>query len=66
MAQESKLVRVKEKWIAGVCGGIADFFGLKRDGFRLLWLILTIFTAGFPGVFCYFLLWFLMPKEGER
>lgn len=59
---DKRLVRVQDGWIAGVCGGLADFFGFNRDVTRIVWLLLTIFTAGFPGVLLYIALWVLMPK----
>jgi len=63
MAEEKKLVRCKDEWIAGVCGGLADYFGFQRDAFRIIWLLLPLFTAGFPGLICYIILWILMPKS---
>jgi len=61
--EEKKLKRCKEVWIAGVCGGLADYFGFERDATRIIWLLLTLFTAGFPGLLIYLVLWFLMPKD---
>lgn len=52
-------------WIAGVCAGIADYFGFDKDATRIAWLLLTLFTAAFPGFILYVALWMLMPKEGN-
>ncbi len=65
MDNEKKLLRSRDKWIAGVCGGLANFFGFNRDTVRIVWLVLTLFSAGIPGVFGYLILWALMPKEEE-
>ena len=59
-----RLVRVTDNvWIAGVC---ADYFGFDRDATRIVWLLLTLFTAGFPGLILYIALWLLMPVSDGR
>lgn len=53
------LVRpVEGRMIAGVCAGIADFYGLSRTGVRLAWLLLS----GGSFAFCV-VLWMLIPSE---
>ena len=49
-----------DKWVAGVCGGLAEYFGWDANVVRLAYLLLTIFTA-FSGVLVYIVLWILMP-----
>lgn len=54
------LVRPTEgKWLAGVCAGLADRFGMPRGLVRILFVI-----AGFVGAgeIAYIVLWILMPK----
>ena len=59
---EKKLLRSsRDKWIAGICGGIAEYFGWNPDVLRLVWVILTVSTA-FCGVIIYLVLWLIMPK----
>ncbi|MGH9456715.1 MAG: PspC domain-containing protein [Thermoanaerobaculia bacterium] len=50
--------------IAGVCGGIAEWLGWSPTVTRVLYVLVSILSAGFPGVIVYILLWILMP-EGE-
>lgn len=50
------------KWVAGVCGGLADYFGWDANVVRLLYLVITLFTA-FSGVLVYLILWLIMPTE---
>lgn len=57
-----KLTRSNEKWIAGVCGGIANYFGWDPAIVRLVWLLLTLCTVGFPGITAYIILWICMPQ----
>lgn len=56
----SRLVRPRRgKWIAGVCAGIADRFGISRGLVRLLFVIFGLVGAG---EIAYIALWILMPK----
>ena len=49
--------------IAGVCGGLAKHFDLASSKLRVVWVLGTLFSAAFPGIFLYLALWYLMPKE---
>lgn len=59
----AELKRTKDRVIAGVCGGLAKWLGWDTTPTRLLYVLLTIFTA-FAGVLVYFILWIVMPEEG--
>ena len=48
--------------IAGVCGGLAEFFGLSSFWFRLLFIILAL-PGGLPGIVPYLILWLIVPLE---
>lgn len=48
--------------IAGVCGGIAEWLGWNPTLVRILYVIVSIASAGFPGILAYVLLWIFMPK----
>ncbi len=48
--------------IAGVCGGLGEFFGISPFWFRLAFLIALI-PGGVPGIGAYLLLWLIIPKE---
>jgi phage shock protein C len=51
-----------DRVVAGVCGGLADFFGISAFWFRLAFLIALI-PGGIPGLLPYILLWLVIPKE---
>jgi len=51
-----------DRVIAGVCGGLAEFFGVSAFWFRLAFLIALI-PGGVPGLLPYILLWIIIPKE---
>ena len=61
MANDSKLRR-QDGMVAGVCGGLGDFFGLRPVWFRLLFLFLML-PGGLPGFLPYVLLWIIVPKK---
>lgn len=53
------------RWIAGICGGLGEFFGLSSFWFRLLFIILLL-PGGLPGLLPYLLLWIIVPLEPRR
>lgn len=53
----------RERMIAGVCGGIAEYFSIDANLVRLIFAVLTVF--GFAGAFIYAVGWLLLPEEGE-
>jgi phage shock protein C len=48
------------RMLAGVCGGLGDFFGISPAWFRLAFLIALI-PGGVPGIGLYILLWLIIP-----
>ena len=63
MATGKKLLRSSDRWIAGVCGGIADYFDWDPAMVRIIYLLLSLFSAGFPGLLIYIVLWIIMPMS---
>lgn len=61
----ARLKRSNDRMIAGVCGGLAEWFGWKADRVRVAYVILSILSVAFPGILVYLLLWILMPEAGE-
>lgn len=48
--------------IAGVCGGLGQFFGLSPFWFRLAFIIALI-PGGVPGLLLYFIMWIVVPSD---
>ena len=65
MAQK-KLTRSTNKMLAGVCGGIAEFFEVDPTLIRVAYAALSIFTTGFPGLLLYLILMLIMPAAGSN
>lgn len=56
-----RLTRSSDRMLAGVCGGIANYFDLDPTLVRIGYVVLSIFSAGFPGLLVYGILWLIMP-----
>jgi len=55
-----------DKKIAGVCGGIAEYFSVDATPVRLLWVILSILCgAGIGGVIAYLVAWLIIPRPQD-
>ena len=55
------LKKSHNKMIAGVCGGLAEWFGWDPTLIRLLYVLISIFSVAFPGIIVYIILWVVMP-----
>ncbi|GAB4308296.1 MAG: PspC domain-containing protein [Candidatus Bipolaricaulota bacterium] len=53
----------KDLLLGGVCGGIAEYLGVDPTLVRVVFVVLAV--ASGIGVLIYFLLWLLIPQEGE-
>ncbi len=51
----------REKMIAGVCGGLAEYLDMDPTVVRVLYVLVSILSAAFPGIIAYIILMFLMP-----
>ena len=49
--------------IAGVCGGLAKWLGWDPTAVRILYVLVSIFSAAFPGILVYIILAIVMPAE---
>ena len=55
-----------DRKIAGVCGGIAEYFGVDATPIRLLWVIFSILCgAVIGGVIAYLLAWLIIPRPPD-
>ena len=61
----NKLYRSRDnRWIAGVCGGLADFFGLSPKVVRIICALLIMVYGS--GLIIYIILALFIPKEPKR
>jgi phage shock protein PspC (stress-responsive transcriptional regulator) len=60
--KQRRLVRPREgRRIAGVCAGVAQYYGWNVTAIRVIWLLLFLF--GGTGGLLYLILWIVMPNE---
>lgn len=60
-----KLYRSSDRIVAGVCGGIAEYFDLDPTLIRVLYVFLGLFSVGFPGLLLYIILMILIPNHDQ-
>ena len=66
MDKKQKLTRPRNgRMLAGVCAGLANFFGLDVSLVRIIYVFATIFTA-FAGTLIYIILLIIIPEEPNR
>jgi phage shock protein PspC (stress-responsive transcriptional regulator) len=52
-----------DRILGGVCGGIARWLGWSPTGVRILYVLISILSAAFPGMLVYLILWIVMPRD---
>ena len=60
-----RLYRSSNRVMAGVCGGIAEYFDLDPTLIRVLYVFLSLFSVGFPGLLLYIILMILIPNHDQ-
>ena len=64
MADKSrKLYRSSNRIVAGVCSGIAEYFGIDPTIVRAIWALLTVLTFGVGGIIAYIICWIVIPEK---
>jgi phage shock protein C len=51
--------------LGGVCGGLAHWLGWDPTVLRIAYVLVSIFSAAFPGALIYLILWIVMPLEHQ-
>ncbi len=63
--EQKKLRRSNNKMVAGVCAGLAEYFEVDPTMVRVIYAVLTIFSAAFPGILLYIILMLIMPNQEQ-
>lgn len=63
MSSPQKLYRSSNHMIAGVVAGLAEYWNADPTLFRILYVVLSIGSFGFPGILVYIILWIIMPQR---
>lgn len=51
------------RMIAGICGGIGEYFDKDPVLIRLIWVVIVLLSGIFPGVIVYLVAYFVIPEE---
>jgi phage shock protein PspC (stress-responsive transcriptional regulator) len=55
----------KNAMIGGVCAGIAAHFGWSITGTRVVYVLISVLSAAFPGILVYLILWLVLPATQD-
>ena len=58
-----RLTKSYDKFLCGVCGGIAEYFDVDPTLVRIGYAALSIFSVGFPGLLLYIIMAIVMPNK---
>lgn len=57
------LYRARNGLIGGVCAGLAAALGWTPTRVRILYVLVSVLSAAFPGILVYLILWVVIPKQ---
>jgi phage shock protein PspC (stress-responsive transcriptional regulator) len=57
------LYRARHGMIGGVCGGLAEALGWTPTRVRIIYVLVSVLSAAFPGILAYLILWVVIPKK---
>ena len=64
---QKKLYRSRtNKTFSGVCGGLGEYLNIDPTLVRVLWVLLSLFSAGFPGLIAYVVMAAVIPEAPEQ
>lgn len=52
----------RNRIIAGVCGGLAEWLDWPAGRVRILYVLVSILSVAFPGILVYLILWLVVPR----
>ena len=52
----------RSRIIGGVCGGLAEWLGWDPAWVRILYVLVSVLSAAFPGILVYIVLWIVVPR----
>ena len=60
---KKRLTRSNDRIIAGVLAGFADYFKVDTTLLRIIYVVVSILSAGFPGLLIYIVCWIIIPHR---
>ncbi len=62
----NKFYRSHDRMLAGVLSGFAEHINSDKKLVRLIYVLISIFSAGFPGLLVYIIFWIVIPEKPLR
>jgi phage shock protein C len=53
----------QNRLLGGVCGGLAEWLGWTPTRVRVLYVLVSVLSAAFPGTLVYIVLWIVVPSD---
>ncbi len=64
MNERQRLTRSRtNRMLGGVVGGLAEYLGIDPSLARVLYVVISIASAAFPGMLVYLICWMVVPEE---
>jgi phage shock protein C len=58
-----RLYRSRNRVLGGVLAGFAEYFSIDVVLVRVIYVLLSLFSAGFPGLLVYIVFWIVTPEK---
>ncbi|AHW58651.1 phage shock protein C (PspC) family protein [Draconibacterium orientale] len=58
-----RLYRSRNRVLGGVLAGFAEYFSIDVVLVRVIYVLLSLFSAGFPGLLVYIIFWIVTPEK---
>lgn len=62
-SKTKKLYRSDDRILGGVLAGFAEYIYADKTIVRLVYALVSILSAGFPGLLVYIIAWMVIPKK---
>lgn len=62
-SKPKRLYRSRDRILAGVLAGFAEYINADKKLIRLVYVLISIFSAGFPGLLVYIIFWIVTPEK---
>jgi len=59
----NRLYRSRDRVLGGVLAGFAEYIDVDKVLVRLIYVLLALFSAGFPGLLVYVIFWVVTPEK---
>ena len=59
----NRLYRSRDRVLGGVLAGFAEYINVDKVLVRIIYFLLSLFSAGFPGLLVYVIFWAVTPEK---